>query len=117
MIDIDEVLAKSRANNTRDEVTGLLFTDGHRFLQVLEGPQATVEDTFLRIIADPRHRALVLLSRRAITRREFGDWSMARRKFGETPDALSARIAALCRGADASVHGTFQGLIDARKTA
>ncbi len=84
---------------------------------MLEGPRATVEDTFLRIIADPRHRALVLLSRREIDRREFGEWSMARRTFDEAPDALSARVAELCRDADASVHGTFQGLIDARRAA
>ena len=111
------MLTVSRANNARDEVTGLLFTDGRRFLQVLEGPQTTVENTFLRIIADPRHRALVVLSRRETTGREFGNWSMAKRTFNETPDALSARIATLCRDADPSVHGTFQGLINARQAA
>lgn len=113
-VDLDALFAQAQTNNRRDEVTGLLFTDGHRFLQVLEGSKATVEDTFLRIIADPRHHALVLLSRREIDVREFGSWSMARRSFDTARDAFVARIAELCRDADPSIRGTFEGLIDTR---
>lgn len=117
LVDLDQLLEQARFNNAREEITGLLYTDGKRFLQALEGPKTAVEDTFLRIIADPRHHALVLLSRREITRREFGDWSMARRSFTEAQDGFSARIAELCRDADPSIQGTFAGLIDVRDAA
>lgn len=116
-IDLDALFDQAQRNNARDEVTGLLYTDGRRFLQVLEGPKVHVEDTFLRIIADPRHHALVLLSRREITKREFGTWSMARRGFYESQDEFMKRIADLCQKTDPSIHGTFSGLIDARHAA
>lgn len=113
-VDLDRLFEQARRNNAREEITGLLYTDGRRFLQALEGPKTAVEDTFLRIIADPRHHALVLLSRRETSRREFGEWSMARRSFDEAPDGFSTRIAALCRDTDPSIRGTFTGLIDIR---
>lgn len=113
-VDLDALFEQAQRNNAREEVTGLLYTDGKRFLQAIEGPKTAVEDLFLRIIADPRHHALVLLSRRETSRREFGEWSMARRGFDEAQDDFTARIAALCREADPSIQGTFAGLIDIR---
>lgn len=117
VVDFDQLLAQAQRNNARDEITGLLYTDGHRFLQALEGPKAAVEDAFLRIIADPRHHALVLLSRRETTRREFGEWSMALRRFDEAKDQFRDRIASLCRDADPSIQGTFAGIVDVRDAA
>lgn len=114
--DVAAILARSVANNRRDRITGLLYTDGKRFLQVLEGPQDTVEQTFARIAADPRHRAVVVLTRRTIAAREFGEWAMAQRPIGGG-DAFSARIAELCRGADPNVAATFQGLVEVRRAA
>ncbi len=73
----DRLCAQAGANNLRDEITGVLLHRGGRFLQVLEGPQAMVEDTFIRIVTDPRHHALALLSRRVLMQRQFGDWAMA----------------------------------------
>jgi hypothetical protein len=55
-----------------------VLLSGHRhYLQVIEGPKEPVEDTFLRIVTDDRHRDLLLLSRRMVTKREFGEWRMA----------------------------------------
>ena len=74
--DVEQILLASRAKNGRAQVTGLLIFDGKRFLQALEGPMEAVETTFSRIAVDPRHRALVTLSNRAVETREFGNWSM-----------------------------------------
>ena len=74
---VDEILAASRRNNGSAGLTGLLLYDGYRFLQALEGEPALVSKTFDRIKADPRHRAVVMLSSRDITERAFGQWSMA----------------------------------------
>ena len=74
--ELEEVLATSRRNNGRDEVTGLLVAGGRRFLQALEGPEPAVVAAFERIKADPRHFAVVPISIKHVERREFGDWSM-----------------------------------------
>lgn len=75
--DIEAILDASRRNNPVAGVTGLLLYDGYRFLQALEGEAASVIRTYDRIKADPRHRAVVLLSSKEIATRSFGDWAMA----------------------------------------
>ena len=73
---IAEILATSRANNARDQLTGgLLFSDGC-FAQVLEGPIAAVEQAFERIQCDQRHSDVTVLQAGPIAAREFPTWSM-----------------------------------------
>lgn len=76
-LEVDHILAQSRRNNRRDQITGLLLYNGQRFLQVLEGPEALVEITYERIRTDLRHRAPVLLSAKTVDERQFGQWDMA----------------------------------------
>jgi hypothetical protein len=111
----DAILATSRRNNARDGITGLLYSDGTRFLQALEGPDAEVESAFERIKADPRHRAIVALSRRRIDAREFGEWEMAHRAPGSDADAFIARIGALAEHASPDVRATFEGFAETRR--
>lgn len=111
------ILATSQRNNRRDGVTGLLFCDGMRFLQVLEGPESDVEAAFERIRHDPRHKASVVLSRRTIGEREFGEWAMAERDAGESGEAFVDRVDALLAGADANLKATFAGLARLRRAA
>ena len=79
---IEDILRVSRRNNHRDGLTGLLIVGGRRFLQVLEGPNLSLEAAFRRIKADERHFAVVELSRHAITQRSFSDWDMAYQEGG-----------------------------------
>lgn len=111
------ILAVSRANNQADTITGLLYSDGARFLQALEGPADKVEATFARIKADPRHRALVVLSRREIEAREFGDWAMAHRTPGTDADRFVDRVRALSANAAPNVRATFDGFAQVRRAA
>lgn len=74
--DIDDILTRSYANNYLKNVTGALFFNGEWFVQVLEGGRQTLSDLFVRISADPRHRAVCLLDVSAITERVFADWDM-----------------------------------------
>jgi hypothetical protein len=57
-------------------VTGALLFTGSGFAQVLEGPREVVERTFERIIADPRHADVTVLSFTPTERRCFPDWPM-----------------------------------------
>lgn len=116
-VSVGGILIQSRRNNEAAGVTGLLYTDGHRFLQVLEGERGPVTETFLRIKADPRHQAVVVLSDRTVDVREFGAWSMAHRGPADEADSFDARIRRMLAGASESVRGTFLGLVAARRAA
>ncbi|WP_404333482.1 BLUF domain-containing protein [Sphingomonas sp. MMS12-HWE2-04] len=111
------ILATSRANNRRDGITGLLYSDKARFLQALEGPEAEVEAAFARIKGDARHRAIVLLSRRTVDTREFGDWEMAHRMPGTDADRFIERVRELTANADPNVRATFEGFVKVRDGA
>ena len=108
--DLAAIVDASRRNNRRDAITGLLFHDGTRFLQALEGPADRVRATFARIKADPRHLGVVILSDRQVEAREFGDWEMASRAAVDGEDALVARLNALSANAAPSVRATFARL-------
>ena len=72
-----DILAVSRSNNLRENITGLLVVGGHRYLQVIEGPAHQVETTVARIRRDPRHQSMTALVDRPIPKRNFAGWSMA----------------------------------------
>lgn len=112
-----QILKKSQDNNARDGVTGLLYFDGKRFLQVLEGDAAAVARTYGRIKRDPRHRAVVILSDRAVETRDFGDWSMAWKEPGADAADFIDRVARLVDLASPSVRATFNSFAEVRRAA
>lgn len=115
--EVQRILARSRSNNARDLLTGMLYFDGLRFMQVLEGAPERLESAYARITADPRHRALVVVSRRTIETREFGNWAMAYGlSYGER-EGLSDKVSALIADASPAVRGIFQGFLSARRAA
>lgn len=110
--DVGAILATSRINNRRDAITGLLISDGTRFLQALEGEAGKVEAAFQRIKADPRHRATVLLSSKSVVERQFGMWEMAFGGFGKVRDdvALTALVDSLVAEVrDPNTRALFSG--------
>jgi hypothetical protein len=76
LMEVESILSASRRNNARDGLSGLLIVGGRRFLQVLEGPAEQLDAAYARIKRDPRHFALVELSRRALAKRSFPNWDM-----------------------------------------
>lgn len=115
--EVASILARSRANNARHLLTGLLYFDGHRFMQVLEGQPEAVENAYRRIAADPRHRALVVISRRTVAAREFGNWAMAYGLDFAERQKLGGAVNALVANASPAVRGIFEGFMAARRTA
>ncbi|MBU2972323.1 BLUF domain-containing protein [Pseudoalteromonas sp. C2R02] len=75
--DIDNILQKSRINNAKKHVTGLLCFNRNFFLQCLEGSRTEVNKIYHRILNDPRHNNITLLNYEDITEREFSNWDMA----------------------------------------
>lgn len=106
--DLTDILKASRWNNSRQDITGLLFFNGRRFLQALEGPAPQVTSIFERIQADHRHRGVVVLSSKTVASREFGSWAMASR-FGELDnDEMLQTIAKGVEGAAPAIRATFE---------
>jgi len=95
--EMEVILATSRRNNRRADVTGCLVVGGRRFLQVLEGPREAVEQTFARISADHRHFAVVKLNDKPIEERSFARWAMGFERGGDASLAapLTEQVAAL----------------------
>lgn len=73
---LDDILTVSRARNSRDDVTGTLICRGDMYLQLIEGPDAVLQATYDRIVADDRHLDIQLLISRGVTDRLFPKWAM-----------------------------------------
>jgi hypothetical protein len=115
--DVDGILEQSRRNNRAAGITGLLLYDGRRFMQVLEGEPGRVEAAYHRITADPRHRAIVMLSSSNVTSRAFDGWAMAAKRvgLGETvPDQIDKLTSAV---QDANLRETFRSFARVRAAA
>lgn len=70
------ILADSRRNNLRDDVTGALICRADLYLQLLEGPALTVRKTFERITRDNRHLEVRRLFSEPVSMRLFSGWAM-----------------------------------------
>lgn len=74
--DLKDILARSRSNNAAVGVTGALCFNNSRVLQVLEGRRLHVNKVFGRIMADPRHQGVGIVTFAPVAERLFPVWSM-----------------------------------------
>ena len=78
------ILAKSRENNRRDDITGLLvLLPNGTFVQILEGEPSTLQSAMRRIERDPRHNNVGVVFDIEVPQRSFADWEMGFRAPGE----------------------------------
>jgi hypothetical protein len=59
--EVPQIVRKSRANNEREGIGGVLVFTGSDFVQLIEGPPAQVETLWHKIRADVRHHSVALL--------------------------------------------------------
>jgi hypothetical protein len=74
--ELKRILVSSDRHNTHQHVTGMLLYLNGSFMQVLEGEEVAVDETYARILLDPRHTGIILIERATIDTRSFGRWSM-----------------------------------------
>jgi len=88
---IGELLRKSRENNERLGITGMLVYRHPFFMQVLEGPEEHVRELMARIAADARHTDVTMVRHAPIRRAGFADWSMGflEAKPGVVPEIVT----------------------------
>ena len=91
--EIARICGRSRANNLRNGITGLLLFDGMAFCQYVEGPPKAVSALLGQLEHDPRHVDMrVLQFGAAAGVRRFPSWRLGY-AFTADPAAL-ARVAA-----------------------
>ncbi|CAN5899471.1 BLUF domain-containing protein [soil metagenome] len=73
---MDAILEKSRQNNPRLGITGMLCMSDDVFIQVLEGGRDPVCELYNTIANDNRHTNVRLLVYEEIPERRFGHWTM-----------------------------------------
>ena len=71
------LLDQARQANERQHLTGVLVYGNKRFIQLLEGEQASLEQAYARICQDPRHQHLYKVADYPIAARRFADWPLA----------------------------------------
>lgn len=107
--DLMAIYDASRRNNGVDGVTGVLWVENGHFLQLIEGPQESVDLAFSRIMEDSRHGEIVVLEDAFQDKRVFADWAMAGLP-GERPADALERLGRLLRHAPDDVTRFFPGL-------
>ncbi len=101
---LDALLEYSRQRNGAAGLSGMLVYKDGRFMQLIEGPESAVLETYQRIIEDPRHTDVGLLVEERIHTPRFGEWTMAfhREADAELPDGFDAFLADGDASADSS---------------
>lgn len=87
--EMDQLLATSRAKNTRLDITGLLLYRPHGFIQTIEGPETAVLALLDTIKADHRHKNLTVIIYDKIETRDFENWSMGFYRISDHPDGFN----------------------------
>lgn len=73
---VARILAKSRINNRRNGLVGVLYFGDGCFFQCLQGEEAAVDALYALLQSDNRHKDLKLFSRKQISALAYADWSM-----------------------------------------
>ena len=79
----------SQTENAKHEISGLLVYSEGYFLQIIEGTSAAIDTLYAKIVRDPRHSEIDLLTRSVSAIRLFSKWSMG---IVETEDSLETNI-------------------------
>jgi hypothetical protein len=75
--DIQDIISSSERNNRHNDITGILIYHDGKFIQMLEGKEEAVLETFDRIVKDERHSAVIKLFNGESPHRHFPHWKMA----------------------------------------
>lgn len=75
-LEIGRILTKSKNNNSKKAIGGVLYyADGH-FFQVLEGDKEAIESLFEKVCLDVRHSDAKIVFEGYVDAPQFTDWSM-----------------------------------------
>lgn len=70
------LLTQAQVNNESRDLTGVLAFNSKIFLQAIEGARDQVNALYGKLLRDPRHHSVTMLSLQDIAQRQWADWSM-----------------------------------------
>ena len=71
-----EILNKSWDNNRSNSIGGVLLYDEEYFVQIINGEEDKIDQTYQRILKDSRHNQIHLIGETYSDRLEFQEWNM-----------------------------------------
>jgi len=83
---VGQIVARARARNAREEITGLLVFDGMRFCQHFEGPRRNVLRLMERIEADPRHVQMRVVYEGELLQRRYHAFDLGLAQVDDSED-------------------------------
>lgn len=89
---LNNIVQSSERNNCVSKVTGALFLLNGIYCQYIEGEKSVIQDLYLRLLSDTRHRDLKLLEFTPITQRLFGGWAMKLVVWNEQTRAVFEKL-------------------------
>ena len=89
--DIENILERSRDLNEKNDITGILIYHENSFIQMLEGEEEAVIETYGRIVEDERHFRVTKMFSGPSDKRYFPDWKMA---YESVDESLAEKIKA-----------------------
>lgn len=75
-VDLHDILSIAVEHNQSNDITGVLFFDNGKFIQILEGEKDKLHPLIQHIKDDTRHKNFKMLMDEPIDKREIEDWSM-----------------------------------------
>lgn len=96
--DLAAILNTARRMNALNSITGLLIFNGTHFLQIIEGPEPSIDELMGRLRQDDRHHHVEVRDEHFADERGFPDWSMelvqVQSSYFEAREALTAALPA-----------------------
>jgi len=80
--ELEDLLHISVENNKRNNITGLLLYAEGNFIQMLEGDEAVVKQSYNKISQDSRHKGVTPIADGRADERIFPDWAMGFKTIG-----------------------------------
>ena len=87
--DVLDIMKKSQTRNNQSGISGILLYQNRAFLQFIEGPADEIQDLFLRINADQRHKDIRILNTANSERLLMPTWAMAYCSPGQEDAAIN----------------------------
>ena len=80
---LKDLLKKSRLKNETLNTTGMLLYLDPFFIQILEGEEAILNESFNIIKQDSRHHKVKIIYKKPIEERSFSNWTMGFNKISD----------------------------------
>ncbi len=95
---VDDIVKVAKRENLARNISGVLFLVNGRFLQVIEGEEASLRQLMKNIAGDDRHKDIEILLDTPVEERGFGHWNMDVFRLDDTSVFDRATVKALTEG-------------------